>query len=780
MNKIYKYTFLLIALLTVVPALAQTDPMVTETDNLWMKKTVKDNENGTYTLNLQTYVRGTGQITTEVAPSDIVLAMDLSSSMNSNKVTITNEEKKERLSKGTSLTTGNIYKVVINGKEYYLKCIKRNNRDRWYYRYDSTEPTAYNSGQQFSDNEYYQSDGAYTVKEGDEIYLYTPGGEKQVTRLEALKIAAKGFVETVYANNPSTGFHNIAMVGFSSTTGTVKYNDGSMQAVNSTNKETMKSWIDDLKYNQGTRTDLGMQAAYNILNSLREDGRAKTVVLFSDGCPSTSNGTEFNSSYAKAAVNIAYAIKQELNKEINYKVTIPNQNSDNSFTGTETTFQYGLGATIYSVAILSSETSGANLENSSITYDIRRMLHYISSNYNFDIEGTDYFFGADYKDAVCQIEGKTGDTGSEAAHDYYQLSTGANLSVIFKEIAGEVTGNANIKIDANTAVVLDVISNKFRLPAGTKAEDIKLYTCDVVEDNTTEEVIWKSGSHDGEEWVEWKPWETSGSITDYIHINSGVTGIETDNNYLEVTGYDFATNYVGPIKNEAGTSVVSWHGQKLIIEFVIETDPANEGGLTMATNDPTSGLYIKKTSGDTTTYEMASDGGEPAQYKQPTVNLPYIKIIKKGLKVGESALFRVTKVTEANSNVAVTDGTAYTADVIITRATESQNDDNAPYAILKLVYTGDYKVEELPWAWAYTHEGPQWGHLSTVDATSDTQFLTFTFINTTNSEAPEHAESFVPNNMSVSRRVGDPKTGSTGGGVHDGDEDGNEEEEGHM
>lgn len=773
MNKIYKYTFLIIALLTVVPALAQTDPMVTETDNLWMKKTVKDNENGTYTLNLQTYVRGTGQITTEVAPSDIVLAMDLSSSMNSNKVTITNEEKKERLSNGTSLTTGNIYKVVINGEEFYLKCIKRSSRNRWYYRYDSTEPTAYNSGQQFSDNEYYTSDGAYKVKEGDEIYLYTPGGEKQVTRLEALKIAAKDFVETVYANNPSTGFHNIAMVGFSSTTGTVKYNDGSMQAVNSTNKETMKSWIDGLTYTQGTRTDLGMQAAYNILNSLREDGRAKTVVLFSDGCPSTSNGTEFNSSYAKAAVNIAYAIKQELNKEINYKVTIPNQNSDNSFTGTETTFQYGLGATIYSVAILSSETSGANLENSSITYDIRRMLHYISSNYNFDIEGTDYFFGADYKDAVCQIEGKTGDTGSEAAHDYYQLSTGANLSVIFKEIAGEATGNANIKMDANTAVVLDAITNKFQLPAGTDVDDIRIYTCDVVENNATSTVQWETKSNGDEDWI---AWPTSGNKADYVRINGGtsgqsITGVVPDNDYLEVTGYDFAANYVGPIYEDG--SITKWHGQKLIIEFEIETNPANEGGLTMATNELISGLYVKKADG---TYEMATDNGEPAQFKQPTVNLPYIKIIKKGLQVGESALFRVTKVTEANSNVAVTDGTAYTADVIITRATESQNDDNAPYAILKLVYTGDYKVEELPWAWAYTHEDPKWGHLSTVDATSDTQFLTFTFINTTNSEAPEHAESFVPNNMSVSRRVGDPKTGSTEGGSSD-DETGGDDGE---
>lgn len=761
MNKIYKYTFLIIALLTVVPALAQTDPSVTETDNLWMKKTVKDNQNGTYTLNLQTYVRGSGQITSKIEPCDIVLVMDLSSSMTSNYVYVKNSQVKAR----ESLYYSSYYIYEKDGKTYYLNGFRSGSKNNYKYTFVYKEygyPTNKGDGTILAES----SSQYYEVKTNDIIYTTT-----SKTRLAALKEAAKNFVETIYENNPSaTEYHNIGLIGFQA--GTVLYNSGNLQSATSTNLVSMKTWIEGMQKVQGTRSDLGMQEAYKMLSreNVRTDGRKKVIVFFTDGCPSTSDGTKFNSSYAKAAVNIAYAAKQQLNKEINYTVTIPNANSNNSFTGTDYICQYGLGASIYSVAILSSETSGANIHDSSITNDIRRLLHYVSSNYNFDIEGTNYYFGADYTGASCVIDGVSG-TGSEEPHDYYQLSTGSNLTSIFTQIASEASGGANAQITAESAVVLDAITNKFQLPAETDVDDIRIYTCDVVENNATSTVQWKTKSNGDEDWI---AWPTSGNKADYVRINGGtsgqsITGVVSDNDYLEVTGYDFAANYVGPIYEDG--SITKWHGQKLIIEFEIETNPANEGGLTMATNELISGLYVKKADG---TYEMATDNGEPAQFKQPTVNLPYIKIIKKGLKVGESALFRVTKVTAENSDEAVTDVTAYTADVIITRATESQNDDNAPpYAILKLVYTGDYKVEELPWAWAYTHEGPKWGHLSTVEATSDTKFLTFTFTNTDVNGAAEHAESFVPNNMSVSRSVGDPKSGSTGGGTTGGNEGGN-------
>lgn len=766
MNKIYKYTFLIIALLTVVPALAQTDPMVTETDNLWMKKTVKDNENGTYTLNLQTYVRGSGQITSKIEPCDIVLVMDLSSSMTSTSNNVYVKNSQVEANKSLTYNTNYIYEK--DGKTYYLKGFRSGSYGKYKYTFVYKEyvyPTGKDDGETLGT---YESSRQYTVTTDDSIYTTT-----SKTRLAVLKEAANNFVETIYENNPSaTEYHNIGLIGFQA--GTVLYNSGSLQSATSSNLTEMQEWIDDMAKDQGTRSDLGMQEAYKMLSgeNVINDGRKKVIVFFTDGCPSTSGGTYFNSSYAKAAVNIAYAAKQQLNKEINYTVTIPNANSNNSFTGTDYICQYGLGASIYSVAILSSETSGDNIHDSSITYDIRRLLHYVSSNYNFDIKGTNYYFGADYTGASCVIDGVSG-TGSEEPHDYYQLSTGSNLTSIFTQIASEASGGANAQITAESAVVLDAITNKFQLPAETDVDDIRIYTCDVVENNATSTVQWKTKSNGDEDWI---AWPTSGNKADYVRINGGtsgqsITGVVSDNDYLEVTGYDFAANYVGPIYEDG--SITKWHGQKLIIEFEIETNPANEGGLTMATNELISGLYVKKADG---TYEMATDNGEPAQFKQPTVNLPYIKIIKKGLKVGESALFRVTKVTAENSDEAVTDVTAYTADVIITRATESQNDGNAPYAILKLVYTGDYKVEELPWAWAYTHEGPKWGHLSTVEATSDTKFLTFTFTNTDVNGAAEHAESFVPNNMSVSRSVGDPKTGSTEGGTSD-DETGGDDDD---
>lgn len=759
MNKIYKYTFLIIALLTVVPALAQTDPMVTETDNLWMKKTVKDNENGTYTLNLQTYVRGTGQITKSIRPCDIALVLDFSSSMNSNKLTSKTTEIKEALPVGTTISTDRTYKIVINNNEYYLKCFKNNNK--YYYRYNKdAAPTAYNRGTQLGSSSYSSLQAVASSGAFSNIYFYQAAEEKEMSRLEALKAAVCQFIKTVYENSPTEAnqYHKISIIPFSSGNATVikqHFTD-----VNSSTYVGMMDNVVSMNYDTGTRADKGLELAIQEFNNNGREGTPKIVVFFTDGVPTRSGSaaTDFNVHMGAKAVQYAYTLKQNDVK-------------------------------IFSVALFKS-----NYE----TIYIRRYLNFTSSNYpdktfdklpdssSQDSEGNPVTTISEDNSYFNYGVMNDGSDGAEAAHDYYKLSTGSDLSEIFADIAesASTSGEAFAEISSTSAVVLDALTNKFKLPANTKAKDINVYTCSVDEESTEtdiDNVPWKKDGSGKEVWDEWKPWAATGStktIDDFIRItrsgseDTSITGVEAEGDMLEVTGYDFATYYVGPVKDESD-NVVGWHGQKLIIEFIIETDPANVGGLSMITNDGISGLYGKDKNGN---YIVVKDGEQEAKYKQPTVNLPYIKIIKKGLKVGESALFRVTKVTEAYSNVAVTDGTAYTADVIITRATESQNDDNAPYAILKLVYTGDYKVEELPWAWAYTHQGPKWGHLSTVEATSDTKFLEFTFTNSTNSDAPEHAESFVPNNMSVSRRVGDPKTGSTEGGSSD-DETGGDDGE---
>ena len=83
MKKIYTFALALIASFTfALPAIAGDDGRVTN-DNVVTKKTVQDNNNGTYTLTLETYVTGEAKSTKSVVPADIVMALDFSSSMNS-------------------------------------------------------------------------------------------------------------------------------------------------------------------------------------------------------------------------------------------------------------------------------------------------------------------------------------------------------------------------------------------------------------------------------------------------------------------------------------------------------------------------------------------------------------------------------------------------------------------------------------------------------------------------------------------------------------------------
>lgn len=675
MKKIYTFIFALISLFTLsLPAFADGSNDRITNDNVYTKKTVQDNNNGTYTITLENYLEGEGEVI--VNPLDFVLLMDMSSSMSNDK-------------------------NKIGGK----------------------------------------------------------------TRLELLKTAACEFVESLCNNdNLPTNYgqyHKLSLIGFSKTGGNIYYDGGAMVDVKSTNVENIKTWINDLTTTQGTRSDEGMKAAYDALAELSADGRPKVVIFFTDGCPSTVDGTAFTSDYAQAAVNIAYAMKQPLGS-INYTVTIPtatdSYTGEQYFSGTQYTLTKGLGATIYSVAILSDETSGGNLHDEGIELDIRRFLNYVSSNYNFNIKSSssdfdsNYFFGENY--------GSNG--GDEEPGGYYSLATsGTQLTEIFINIAEETIGKAKLEM-AESAVVLDALTDGFILPEDMEAEDIKLYTCDVVTGNTSDTVQWEQ-ENGKDKWVEFKPWEIAGDMEDYIFINGGPVSVPSDDGYIQVTGFNFSENFVGPVRKKSNGQILNWHGKKLIVQFDIEVSPSNPGGLSQCTNNSESGIYVKE----------GTDGYSPVEeYERPTVDLPYIRILKDGLEVGESAIFHVVKVDE-NGNVDQT--VPYEATVIISNDGE---EGIIPNAILKLVCTGYYRIEEMTdWTWAYdptqeeTTPNPevQTVYVHTVPAPEDGDnvplFADASYGSELNDQgsAVDHGEAYVLNYMSAGSK--ETKTSTPGKGV---------------
>lgn len=743
MKKLYRYISVLAASFIFVPVFAQTyedNPSYMHLDK-WVSG---PNNNGVYTLTLEAYATGSSEtvITECTGVCDIVMVMDLSSSMTSNNIYV----KNSKVTSGTTLTYSNVYIYVNNGIDYYLKGFRSGSKNNYKYTFVYKQDGIPGSSSDGTVLGTAASSSQYSVHANDEIYSTT-----SKTRLAALQDAAKAFVETIYANNPTNGNHNIGMIGFNEST--VLYNSGNLQAATSSNITAMKTWIGNMAKDTGTRSDLGMQEAYKMLSSdaVRNDGNPKTVVFFTDGCPSTSGGTYFNSSYSKAAVNLAYAMKQPLNERINYTVTIPSANSNNSFTGSDYTCTYGLGAYIYSVAILESETSGDNIKDSSITFDIRRLLHYVSSNYNIEITGTNYFFGADYNGATCQIEGVTG-TGSEDPHDYYQLSSGANLTSIFSDIAAKASGSVTEEVpelSSTTSTVIDVVTSDFILPNGAST-NITAYSVRIDESATTSENNLR--------------WKTT-------HAHDGYS-VNIDGNKINVSGFDFTVDDTFNTEHTAITSYGNWvggrtignsttySGEKLVIEIpIIVNQETYEGGYNTPTNTTESSIVYLNSEGQTDTV---------AWFPVPKVDFPSIAIAKSGLANGESATFKVERIKDENG-VTVSDN-IYT--VILPESnsnveTFTYNGKVYTYVVIKDVPEGTYKVTESNWSWTYdpvsgtvktytcavpehlgTGDGPVWTiHDSDGE---DRQVIAFIFDDAPKTGAiPAHGEDSVVNRMYV-------------------------------
>lgn len=828
MKTFNKTGLLLLTAFLSLPILAQTStiPSTTEGNSsqnpagVVLDKYVTGPVNGTYTLTLEAFATGASVTTvteeTDVQPCDIVLVMDVSSSMTSSDNKITVPESKVKLPTGTLLNTSDTYKVQSGSNEYFMKvffvegsttytsekvtCNSTNLGSGYYFKYNgeyypvsvvrgysnryylgfkvdgtqyyvsgassartntnnsnpsstyyATSATAnivsnftlYKNPVTSSDTYVYRmksasaptsaTDGsqfmastttAYQVKATDNIYSYTAGGSK--TRLAVLGEAAKKFIQTVYDNSPEEGSHNLALVSFAGSATYVYPNTAStMTPVNSQDVVNTLQGRIPTSSSTGTRSDLGLLYAYNHLSAdaYKNDGRKKVVVFFTDGCPSTSGGFSFNSTYAQSAVNIAYGMKQTSGST---SVSYLTSNSGNDFSNaSQTTMDItGIGATIYSIGLLSAhtednracdaETSGSNLGTgigNTYTYDIRRFLHYVSSNYSFKIATTgsnydsDYYFVQDYATHInstsntykCKGEDCTG-TGSETSHDFYSLSSGADLTSIFDRIAAEASGShqggASITLSATSTTVVDVITGDFKLPDNADVNSISAYSVrlnSASENATTHEVTYS--------------WDTTKT-----NIAKSNISVDTQNNKIGVTGFDFTKedtyntagtaiteygNWVG--KREVGSTDV-WSGAKLVIEIPIVVNQSTyEGGYNTPTNTSGSSIVAQKQDGTI---------GSVAWFPVPEVDFPTIGIAKWGLDEGESAIFEVKRTKDAAGQTLSTPNPVYR---VIVTAGESksvditwENEDlTYYYATIKDVPAGTYTVTETAWSWTY-------------------------------------------------------------------------------
>lgn len=528
-----------IMILSVIPITASaaendsdpSDEPSTGVNGLYMNKTVNDAHNE---LTLEAFVTGKSQTQIAKVPVDTALVLDVSGSM-SDKIEVAygydNLDKLDTVYGGAE----GIYTAKFKG--YALGFTYT--RDL---RYDSA------AGQwQYYKETSIGGPAGWTVIGTNKFEMQSV----KITKLNAMKIATKHFIDSANANSDPANPNRISIISYDSNSTIVK------QLTSASSADELKAAIDALSADGATRADLGLQNAQTVLANT-DSSRKKVAIMFTDGSPTSTNG--FEETVANSAIATAKALKDQ-------------------------------NTTIYTVGCFDSKP-----EDSS---DQGKFMNYVSSN---------------YPDATSLT---VGGKKVEDAKYYSVATTGSELTDIFETISQE-TGGATYTL-TSSAVVQDVISEYFDLPAGTTKDDIHVYTQAFTGTNADGSRTW-------------------GGRTAY---NAAVE-LDVAAKKLRVSNFDFSENWVGFHTNADGDRTP--HGCKLVIVIPIEPIMDNCWGTDLPTNkEDESGIYV---------------GENPvAPFPVPTVDYPYYEIVH--VRMGENGQ---PVYTGDKSNASIADPTAVNAD----------------------------------------------------------------------------------------------------------------------
>ena len=554
---------------------------------LVLDKTVTDNGNGTYTVNLEAYTTGTVTVQQTTKPMDIVLVLDQSGSMAycigcGREITSNNQTHNTYSYSATYQVRDSETYYIKNGDSYsqvyHCNGSRLSGCDAGWY----TQSHGFPNGHGGTKVEYKTSDN------DDGIQFYTrrtSGSEECESRLEALKQAVQSFVDEVYKKaagadgvNGTTDdiAHRIAIVGFASesgygdntellsisgnNSGTVGIRYNSITTANYTNvlqnlavsgsKTMLDNAINALAASGATEADLGMLMAENIFKNNTVDlaQRDRVTIMFTDGTPTTE--TTYSSNVANNAIKTSYSLK-------------------NTYGSTVYTVGVFDGADASSPGTLPTGSSGSNREN--------RYMHLVSSNY---LSATD-------TDNTGSLNPKvTGDNGY-----YLSASDSTALNDIFQAMSSQI-GSTSMDLGMQT-VVKDIVTPQFDLPQDVNSVTVKQVDCTSYNEDTG-----------GATWG-----------SEIVLSSEETVQFDTSTNSVNVTGFDFKHNYVAENgRNEDDeTKEGTFHGRKLVITFVITPDPDFLGGDNVETNGTESGVYDK-------------NGTCVGKFVNPKVNVPLKKI----------------------------------------------------------------------------------------------------------------------------------------------------------
>lgn len=580
-------------------AKAASTSNVKTADGLILNKTATPVEGSAddYKITLEAYTTGTVSTSETTKPTDIVLVLDQSGSMADNMTSYTYTAQ-------YSLNKNNTYYVKVN--DAYISVTWCGDCGAWtdgctdYWIFGHDEGKKYIAKASASDTD------------SSHVQFYSRGNKTTTQKLQALKNAVTSFTNAVAEKAKGADKqlgteddvnHRIAVVGFASKSdygnntellSISGRNSGTVGiAYNSITSQNLKDVLQDMD------KQAGQTMVTNAINALAAQGATRTD-LGMNMANSILNANPLGANEQRNRVVVVFTDGSPTDSN-GFERNVADA-AINAATGIKQT-----GTTVYSIGIFSG--ADATQTGTKPTKDF----------YDDGWGGTNYTDSQMSEACNWFMQNLSSNNGTVQDPSYYLSASDADtLSTIFQKISNQIS-ESKIDLGSDTQIK-DVVSKYFDMPKNTSAVSVKSYDC--------------TGFSDGE-----PTWSETGTV-----LNNAVT-LDTENNTVNVTGFDFNANYV----TEKGRDETNpkkegtFHGRKLVIEFTVSVKDGFAGGNNVPTNGTDSGVYDK-------------DGKLVANFVVPEVNVSITssvgtndKVIYEGNSVNVKDLYDEVDTSGADS-----------------------------------------------------------------------------------------------------------------------------------
>lgn len=749
MKHTFKYIAFILALLAYsVSSLAQDvhHTYHNEEKGVATKKTVSSrNDDGTYTITLETFATGSTAVTETFIPADIVLVLDVSSSMDQSDYTY----------KGTSMRRWRALRAAVLDfvQNIYDKSVEASSKD-----------------------------DSFT---GHRIAI--------VTYCRNATLITNGWMNIEEVVSKSGNTYSGSLIDIINTDSTA-----GVWASNDNNNKT-----------SGTRPDHGFDMTIDLLldgsPARARTGANLTVVMFTDGYPTDNYGTElgdpdvesnaaqFEFPIANKTLYYGSLIKQQYNAKLFTVGLISSVNRANNWQWRNycrvQQMMDWLSSNYPDSKWASVDTDNLYIESAGSNGNHYNGYSNTNSYYTGNNIPSQWRTQWSYTHATNSVSlggftaGNTDTDGDKSTMDgvYCKIvDDNTSFDSVFQAIS-DAAGSAETTVGTSSQV-RDVVSSSFVLPEGFNANNVFAYTVDVKTDGLSffdDEVPTTRpfSNDDSRPHINVLP-VNDATAANSLLISSGTKTypdeLDADGQPIErdticVSGFDFSKddepensgngNWVGErfINNQ-----YLWYGRKLVLEFKIEEVGDATGGAGTNTNAPGSGVYVYNE--DTESYDCLNS------FDVPHTTLPVvIRIQKSGLRSGESATFEVWRVRPKNwdnsksveDNINAMeynvigkpipgDGWEDWTKVILTN--KGANGATVTKTLMALDPYWIYRIQEDKWGWAYELSGYNADNLPN---TSTVEVNPFVFTNKEKTDAVKHAEAVSINHFGYEIKSGE-------------------------